>query len=93
MAILKKSDLKYTYTWTVLGDDNPKITGKPDSTLLNRHEGYEVLYFINRIADNSKWETIVPCLKAERLIRDHLPSDVRSHANVLKWLIDNWESY
>lgn len=93
MALLKKSDLKYTYTWTVLGDDDPKITGKPDSTFLNRQEGYEVLYFINRIAKNSEWKNIEPCLKVERLIKDYLPSNVRSHANVYKWIVDNWKNH
>jgi hypothetical protein len=42
MALLKESDLKYKYSWTTVDDDDPRLTGKPDSTLLNRHEGYEV---------------------------------------------------
>lgn len=52
MGLLTKSDLKYEneYSWKAIGDDNPKITGVPDSTLLNREEGYEVLAFINRFA-------------------------------------------
>lgn len=52
MGLLTKSDLKYAdeYSWKAIGDDNPKITGVPNSTLLNREEGYEVLAFINRFA-------------------------------------------
>tara|TARA_B100000700_G_scaffold317273_1_gene408372 strand:+ start:288 stop:476 length:189 start_codon:yes stop_codon:yes gene_type:complete len=47
MAKFKNSDLKYgDYSWTVYGDDDPKITGKPDSTLFSRKEGYEVIYII-----------------------------------------------
>jgi hypothetical protein len=64
------------------------VTGKPDSTLLNRHEGYEVLHFLNRISKDK-----AGALKGERLIRNHLPGEARSHANVLKWLIDNWTRY
>lgn len=26
------------------------------------------------------------------MIHDHLPGDVRSHANVEKWLVENWKN-
>jgi hypothetical protein len=56
MPLLQKSDLQFEYSWKVISHDNPIITGNPDSTLLNRNEGYEVLAFINRIADDSNWK-------------------------------------
>lgn len=44
MALITKSDLHYNdYSWTSYTGDNPKIKGEPDSTLLNRKEGYEIL--------------------------------------------------
>lgn len=49
MAIMKSSDLQYEYSWKAIKPDDPKVSGKPDSTLLNRGEGYEVLPFINRL--------------------------------------------
>lgn len=82
MALLTKSDLQYDYSWTALDPDDPKVTGEPDSTLLNRHEGYEVLAFINRLAKNKNWTTKASGLKVERLIREHLPGHLRSHAHV-----------
>ncbi|PLX08446.1 MAG: hypothetical protein C0596_06205 [Marinilabiliales bacterium] len=52
MALISKSDLYYKYySWTASSGDDPKITGTPDSTLLNRNEGYEILYFINKFAE------------------------------------------
>ena len=46
MGVINKSDLYYQgYSWTALAGDNPKITGKPDSTLLNRNEATK--YFIS----------------------------------------------
>jgi hypothetical protein len=93
MALLTKSDLQYDYSWTTLGDDDPKITGEPDSTLLNRHEGYEVVAFLNRLAAASKWTMKAYGLKAERLIREYLPGHLRSHAHVTQWLVDNWNNY
>lgn len=34
-----------------LPNDNPKVIGNPDSTRFNRHEGFEVLYLINTLAN------------------------------------------
>ncbi|RKS92716.1 hypothetical protein BC952_2632 [Flavobacterium limicola] len=45
MADFKRSDLKYNYSWTAAKEnDNAKITGFPDSYLLDRNEGYEILH-------------------------------------------------
>lgn len=93
MPLLTKSDLKYKYSWTAIEPDDPKVTGKPDSTLLNRGEGYEVLPFINRFAETHKFKQKASGLKTERLIKEHLPGDTRSHKNVNKWLVDNWNKY
>ena len=93
MSLLTKSDLQFQYSWTAIDPDDPKITGKPDSTELNRGEGYEVLAFINRIAADSGWTDKSSGLKAERLIKNHLPGHLRSHAHVRKWLADNWNNY
>ncbi len=87
-----KSDLKFiNYSWTVMSNDDPKVTGKPDSTLLNRREGYEVLPFINRFAAAHGLKQKSSGLKIERLIHNYLPSNIRSHAGIEKWLVDNWE--
>ena len=93
MSQLSKSDLQFTYSWTAIPPDDARLTGVPDSTLLNRNEGYEVLAFINRMDTATKWPDKTGALKVERLIRNHLPGDVRSHAHVWKWLVDNWQKY
>jgi len=93
MALLQQSDLKFKYSWSAIPPDDPKATGKPDSVLLNRDEGYEVLPFINRFAGDNGWKLKESGLKAERLIKKNLPGETRSHAHVKKWLIDNWEKY
>jgi hypothetical protein len=93
MPLLSKSDLAYKYSWTTIDPDDPKVTGKPDSTLLNRGEGYEVLPFINRFAEKHSFKHKASGLKTEKLIKEHLPSDIRSHANVSKWLEAHWEKF
>ncbi len=93
MGLISKSDLQYDYSWTAIDGDNPKVTGQPDSTLFNRNEGYEVLYLINKLAELWNLKQKASCLKIERMIKKHLPSDVRSQINVKKWLADNWKNY
>jgi hypothetical protein len=90
---MNSSDLQYIYSWTAISPDDARITGIPDSTLLNRNEGYEVLAFINRIAKVNNWTAKSPALKVEKMIKEGLPGTIRSHTNVLKWLADNWNNY
>ena len=46
---IKRSELMYNdYTWTHTPGDDPRVSGEPDNTMLNRKEGYEMLYFINK---------------------------------------------
>lgn len=93
MPLLQRSDLKFEYSWTAITPDDPKVTGKPDSTLLNRGEGYEVLAFINSFSAANNLKQKASGLKIERLIHKNLPGNIRSHANVKKWLVDNWKKY
>lgn len=93
MPLLQKGDLKFEYSWKAIPPDDPRVTGKPDSTLLSRGEGYEVLGFINRVAEANKWTNKASGLKVERLINKHLPDNVRSHKNVWQWLVDNWSKH
>jgi hypothetical protein len=93
MALISKADLFYKdYKWTAYPTDDPRITGKPDSTLLNRHEGYEVLYFLNKFAEKHGLKEKASATKAEKMIRIELPSTSRSQENVAKWLVENWKT-
>lgn len=94
MALLNKSDLVYEddYTWTASDGDNPKYTGAPDNVLLNRNEGYEVLPFLNRYAQRRNGKKI-DALKAEWLIREHLPSSIRHRDKIAAWLDANWTEH
>ncbi len=97
MQLLSANELLHTYTWSAIRGDDPKLTGHPDDVLLNRNEGYEVLAFINRFCARHTWNpgpvTKQAALKVERLIRNHLPGNVRSRKNVDAWLVQNWSSY
>jgi hypothetical protein len=91
MANFKRSDLKLNYSWTASEEnDNAKITGFPDNVLLDRHEGYEVLPFLNKYMTDKTWTAQTTLNKLENALRDKLPGSTRSHANVKKWLDDNF---
>jgi hypothetical protein len=93
MDLIKKSDLYYDdYSWTVLNGDNPKITGKPDSTLLNRKEGNEILYFINKFCHLNGLKQKSSATKVERMIRKEVPTDIRSQFNIKTCITENWKS-
>lgn len=52
MANFDRSDLKLThYSSTATGEDDPKLTGSPDSDLFNRAEVYEVVYMLNKVLE------------------------------------------
>ncbi|WP_291123617.1 hypothetical protein [Flavobacterium sp. UBA6046] len=78
------------YQWTAYPNDNPRVTGKPDSTRFNRHEGYEVLYLINALVEEWDFKNANSCLKMEKMIRIKLPSDTIMQVDVKEWLRQNW---
>ncbi len=93
MALITKSDLQHQdYSWTTYEDDNPKITGVPDSTLLNRKEGYEILYFVNKFAEIHKLTAKSLGHKIEKMIRKHVPSNIHSQSGIKSWIENNWNS-
>lgn len=92
MADFKKSDLLYDdYSWTTSDNDDPTITGTPDKDLLNRTEGYEMLYFINSFMTSHDLKQKDSFQKIESMIRESLPGSIRSHKNIAKWIVENWK--
>ncbi len=70
MASFTKSDLAYTgYKETAYPSDDPKVTGKPDSTMLNRGEAYEMVYFINKYMTDKSWTQLATFQKIEKFLK------------------------
>jgi hypothetical protein len=93
MARFTKSHMFYSdYSWTVLNSDNPKITGVPGSTLLNRREGYETLYFINKFADIYNLVAQVYGARLEKIIRNKVPAHLHSQKHIKDWIEANWST-
>tara|TARA_R110002124_G_scaffold17532_3_gene73502 strand:- start:384161 stop:384451 length:291 start_codon:yes stop_codon:yes gene_type:complete len=93
MGLISKNDLYYKdYSWTAVKGDDPTVSGEPDSSLLSRKEGYEVLYFINKFCEIHKLKQKASAIKVEKMIRNEVPGNQRSQENVRKWLFDNWKN-
>lgn len=92
MAFTRSDLLNDDYKWTTGKEDDSMLQGKPDNSLFNKREGYEVLYMINsfRFAGNSP--SVLQGQKIEKMIR-HLPGTARSKEDVRRWIIDNWKNY
>jgi hypothetical protein len=95
MPLVERADLKFAdqYRWTPLPENDPKLTGEPDSTLFNRKEGFEVLALINRFMTKYKFRQKTSGQKVERLIKEHLPIALKTQRHVEDWLVANWEEY
>jgi len=91
MAVISKDDLYYKdYSWTVYAKDNPKVTGEPDSTLLNRKEGYEILYFVNKFCDIHGFTSKNSAIKVEKMIRNEVPEYIHNQIRIKEWIESNW---
>jgi hypothetical protein len=92
--IYTKANLYYSdYRWTALPNDDPRVTGRLDSTRFNRHEGYEMLYFINKFAEDHNLTSTSDGRKIELMIRQYLPSNIVMQQDVKNWIVNNWSKY
>ncbi len=80
---MSRNDLFYDdYTWTSGSNDNPDHRGNPDSALLNRTQGYEMLHFLNNF--NSKYGpfSVSYLQRIEKHIRGTVPTNIRSRIEI-----------
>lgn len=90
----QKSQMVYSdYKWTARADhDNPKFIGAQEAAMLNRQEGYEMLYFINSLALTWKWnDNLASRQNLERIIKEKVPSNIRTHGAIKTWLTENYK--
>lgn len=93
MIVITKSKLLYDYTWAPIPVDDLRISGEPDSSPLNRREGNQVLYLINKVCEMQNYTSVEAGLKMERLIRNVLPAEVQSQIAAKDWLRSNWANH
>jgi len=89
-----KSQMVYSdYKWTAKADhDNPKFVGAQEKAMLNRQEGYEMLHFINSLALTWNWnDNLSSRQNLERIIKEKVPTDIRTHGGIKTWIEQNYE--
>ncbi len=79
------------YTWQAAGNDQAKITNSPDSDLLNRKEGYEVLYFIQQFLKKRGLRGIKKGKRIEIMLKNYVPASVRNRTDIESWLDENYD--
>ena len=90
--LFTKGNLLNKYSWIHTKEDDPKLKGEPDHILLNRDEGYEVLYMINQLMSAWKLKQVITGQKIEKMIKEN-PSNLRSQQHVKLWIKENWNKY
>ena len=90
--LFTKADLLYNYNWQYNKKDNAKPNGGPDSSLLNRNEGYEVLYVIHKLMAAWGLKQRKSGQKIEKMIMWY-PNDLESLVAVKEWIQNNWNLY
>lgn len=90
----KRSDLIFEdYRWSAREEyDDPCVIGEPDSTLLDRTEGYEVLYFINAFGRRQfkEFPPVAILQRVEKAIRK-CPTSIRSQKGIEDWIVSRWK--
>ena len=89
MAYSKEQMIYMNYKWTARADhDNPNIIQGTDHSELNQTEGYEMLYFINSLAKTWSWKAVSlsSYQHLERVIKEEVPSTVRTHGGIKGWI-------
>ncbi|QDI04229.1 hypothetical protein E4A48_11465 [Xanthomonas cerealis pv. cerealis] len=91
MPALKRSDLRYEYSWKVSEGDNPKLIEK-DAHHLSRNEGYEMLLYLNKLTGEKGADLPVKTrLIVEWMLKEHFKSTAPGRATVTEWVVDNWQ--
>lgn len=96
MTFTRKKMAYNDYAWQkVYSYDDRRISGEIDSTILNRKQGWEMLYFINKCAKEWEWRSnnFTAMRKLERTVRLLVPGNKRSQRKVKEWIENNYKEF
>lgn len=82
----EKEHLFYTYNWNSKQVKIP--TGKKT---FNRSHGNEMLDFINEFFNSHNLSSTSSFRKAEHLLYNHLPINIKNRDEVRSWLLKYWD--
>ena len=82
MLFLKEHLSPGKYEW----DSQLIFIGEPSRRLYNRHNGNQLLFIINHIAESKLTFDIAKGVLIQDLLYHELPVDAKSEISVIKWL-------
>ncbi|MGE5435584.1 MAG: hypothetical protein ACM3O3_00025 [Syntrophothermus sp.] len=89
MPLLTRTDLLYKYNWSHNYPNFSELQNNPDKVMLNKNEGEEVLYLINKIAEMNQFTNKSLGHKIETMIKHYLPENYKSHNKAIAWINTN----
>lgn len=93
IAFFYRNDLELDYVWSSAhNNNNAAIFGDPYYTSLNRHDGFEVLDFINGFGQQYNSCDKHTGKKVERMVHS-APPDICSPHGLRQWILRNWYHY
>jgi len=96
MNFTRKRMVYNDYTWhKVYAYNDSRINGEIDGTILNRKQGWEMLYFINKCAKEWGWRSnnFTAMKKLERTVRLLVPRNKRSQRKIKEWIENNYKEF
>jgi hypothetical protein len=85
-----KEDLIYSYRWSQYSEKDPRISGDPDNTWLDRAQGGEILYLINLFAAKRSFTSKHSGSKIEKMLNLYVPADINTQMEVINWIEERW---
>ncbi len=83
-----RSDLIGFYTWKPEGSSDPKLSGEPDSSILDRSNGHEILYMIRKVMEHERRSGADAGQEIEMMIKV-APAQCGTQKEVMDWILSH----
>jgi len=88
---ITESDLCYSdYQWDSFSESDPRISGKPGKTIVDRDQGHELVYIINCFIRKFHLTDKSDARKIEIMIREEMPETIKRQDRIMAWIEENW---
>ena len=88
--VFTMENLVHEYRWKYHPEEHPYFEKGPAFRYFNRVEGFEILFVINEYLAMRNSTDPRDGKKVEALIHESLPPKVYTHAELYRWLNENW---
>lgn len=82
----ERKHLKYRYRWEL------SRLNSHSSKYLDRSNGEQVLQFINDFFIKHNLSSATSFTRAEELLYNHVPINIKSKLEITSWLLKNWDA-